>query len=53
MIMIKKGIKKGAFLLNSVQAWESASEFFRMNMNHNANIGEVNSEIRDNTKYNI
>ena len=42
------------FLRNSVQDWESANELFRTNIHHNANIEEVNSEIRDiqNTIYN-
>ena len=35
------------FLPNSVQDWESANEFPRMNIHHNANIEDVNSEIRD------
>ena len=55
LIDLPKGeIKKGVFLPNSVQDWESANEFFRRNIHHNANIKDVNSEIRDtqNTIYN-
>ena len=42
------------FLPNSVHDWESANEFFRIHIHHNANIEDVNSEIRDmqNTIYN-
>ena len=43
----KGEIKKGVFLANSVQDWESANEFLRKNIHHNANIEDVNSEIRD------
>ena len=41
------------FLPNSVQDWESANDFFRMSIHHNANVEDVNSEIRDmqNTVY--
>ena len=34
-------------LTNSVQDWESAKEFFRMNIHHNANMEDMNSEMRD------
>ena len=40
-------IIKGVLLPNSVQDWESAHEFFRTNIHHNANIEDVNSKIRD------
>ena len=44
LIDLAKGkIKKGVFVLNSVQDWESANEFFRMSIYHE----DVNSEIRD------
>ena len=55
LIDLPKGqIKKGVFLPNSVHDWESANEFFRINIHHNANIEDVNSEFRDmqNTIYN-
>ena len=48
LIDLPKGkIKKGVFLPNSVQDWESANEFSRMNIHRNANIEDLNSEIRD------
>ena len=34
-------------LTNSVQDWECANEFFRMNIHHNANMEDMNSEMRD------
>ena len=48
LIDLPKGeIKKGVFLPNNVQDWENANAFFRINIHHNANIEDVNSEIRD------
>ena len=40
MCLPKGQIKRGVLLPNSVQGWESARKFFRMNMHHNANIEE-------------
>ena len=42
----KAEIKKAVFLMNSVQDWESAKEFFRTNIHHCANIEDMNREIR-------
>ena len=40
MYLPKGEIKRRVLLPNSVQDWESARKFFRMNMHHNANIEE-------------
>ena len=53
LIDLHKGeIKKGVVLPNGVQDWKSANEFFRMNIHYNANIENVNSEIKRYAKYN-
>ena len=41
----KELIKRGVILLNTVQEWENANEYFRVKIHHNNEIGYVIKEI--------